>query len=81
MLNLKTIYKICNQLPKTKEDIMITILLKTSNEHISKHQKFYDEIVDMVLSKTKNITADIKSEINLGKTGYMLNNLRKDLGL
>ena len=79
MLNLKTIYKICNQLPKTKEDIMTTILLKTSNEHISKHQKFYDEIVDMVLSKTKNITADIKSEINLGKTGYMLNNLRKDL--
>ncbi len=79
ILNMKTIYKICVKLPKTKEEILEILSTKYSEETIKTHKNFYDKISSFIISKTENLE---KQEKNLtlsetSKKNELLRNLKK----
>lgn len=77
LLSMKTLYKICGYLPKTKEEVTEIISLKVSEEQRKRHQDFYDKISEIILSKTQSTQKP--NTINSGKTGHILKSLKKDL--
>lgn len=79
ILNMRTLYKICGYLPKTKEEIKEIISLKVPEEQQKKHQSFYDKISEIILLKTQTLTIENPNTINSGKTGHILKSLKKDL--